>query len=200
MSLNSVEDYWNVDAPNWITGSHPLLADSGIRAKAIIDVLQDFRYLRAARDLLDIGSGSGGVCAYLEDIDPYFVIAMDAAPEMLKRNPSRRKVLTDANQELPFADGCVDGVTQFFLNRYLHNPCQNTREIGRVTKSGGVILVMDHTYLGHSLEVKEFDPQQVKQSLEAICRSVHVMQVCPVFSDPESFYHRGPIYLVVGIK
>lgn len=204
LAIREAVGHWNRDADNWTNGYHPLLTVRSDaldrRRQDLIAALEPFKYLSSASHLLDVGSGSGGICAYMGEIDPHFVIAMDAAYEMLRRNPSRRKVLANANQRFPFADNSFDAVTQFFVNRYLLDPFQNARELGRVTKKGGVILVMDMIHLAHRYAIRDFNSSQVKSALESECSAVYITPVSPAFSDSESSYHCGPIHLVIGIK
>jgi SAM-dependent methyltransferase len=98
----------------------------------------------AATRYLDAGCGSG-MAAEMAAARGADVSGVDAAEEMLaiarSRAPNgdfRRGDL----EELPFADGTFDVVTGFNSLQYAGNPVAALREVGRVTKPGGSVVVM----------------------------------------------------------
>jgi SAM-dependent methyltransferase len=93
---------------------------------------------------LDVGCGSGMV-AEMAAARGAEVSGVDAAEEMLSiarsRAPNgdfRRGDL----EELPFADETFDVVTGFNSLQYAGNPVAALREVGRVAKRGGAVVVM----------------------------------------------------------
>jgi ubiquinone/menaquinone biosynthesis C-methylase UbiE len=93
---------------------------------------------------LDAGCGSG-MSAQLAAARGAEVFGVDAAEAML--SIARSRVPTGCFrqgdlEELPFADEMFDVVTGFNSLQYAGNPVAALREVGRVAKRGGLIVVM----------------------------------------------------------
>ena len=55
--------------------------------------------------------------------------------------PVERTVVADFNEKLPFADGAFDGAVSVETIEHLENPWLFIRELGRVTRRGGFVLI-----------------------------------------------------------
>jgi len=116
--------------------THP----KGIFLKHIIE-----KYLKSRRNLVfaDIGAGNG---QYLLSIDGYFSkkYAVDN-DDYYKKNFEDRKIefyKKDVNfDKLPFLDKSIDLILCFHLIEHLKNPSLLLKEIKRVLKDGGIIVI-----------------------------------------------------------
>jgi ubiquinone/menaquinone biosynthesis C-methylase UbiE len=108
------------------------------------------RVLADARGrVLEVGAGTGSNFEqYGHDVD---LVAIDLSSEMLKRaanaasRAGRRVALVQADAEaLPFADAAFDTVTATCVFCSVADPVQGLREIGRVVKRDGRILMLEH--------------------------------------------------------
>ena len=96
-----------------------------------------------ASAILDAGCGTGGNLAHLDGSGAR--VGLDAAPEALAGCRSRglaRLVRGDASQ-LPFADGSFDAVLSLSViyHQWVGEPTRALRELHRVLRPGGVLLV-----------------------------------------------------------
>jgi len=83
---------------------------------------------------LDLGSGSA---CYV----PHSV-AVDFSEEMLRLNPAQKKVITNLEEKLPFADTSFDSVTLFFVVNYIKNIRQLLDEIHRLLRVHGQVIIV----------------------------------------------------------
>lgn len=97
----------------------------------------------APRKALDVGTGTGVVAAALRDAG-HEVTAIDAEPSMLDHAVSVHEniaFLLGALPDLPFADGAFDAAVANFVVNHLPQPRAAVRELARVTRPGGSVLV-----------------------------------------------------------
>jgi demethylmenaquinone methyltransferase/2-methoxy-6-polyprenyl-1,4-benzoquinol methylase len=98
------------------------------------------------RDVLDLATGSGDLALSLQRALPEAMItAADFSPEMLevaRRKGVAKTVLADALQ-LPFESGSFDCVTVAFGLRNMADWDRALREMARVLRNGGHLLVLD---------------------------------------------------------
>lgn len=112
------------------------------------------------RQVLDVGTGTGAVALLLAALG-HRVTGVDLTGAML--DVARRKaaaldldvtfVQSDA-AHLPMADGSVDGVISRHLFWTLPDPVGALREWARVTRTGGVIAVMDGLWRDRSVAAR----------------------------------------------
>src|SRR5262245_35930061 len=86
--------------------------------------------------ILDVAAGTGSITRSLT-ARGYRVVALDQSPEMLAMldGPETPRVLATAEQ-LPLADGVVDGVTSGYLLRYVADLPDAIGELARVVRPG----------------------------------------------------------------
>ncbi len=98
------------------------------------------------RRLLDLATGSGDLAlAFQRRLPEATIVAADFSPEMLevaRRKGVRETVLADALQ-LPFETGSFDCVTVAFGLRNMADWGAALREMARVLRAGGHLLVLD---------------------------------------------------------
>ena len=103
------------------------------------------------RDLLDLATGSGDLALAMQRRLPQAtVVAADFSPEMLDVARSKgvaKTVLADA-LELPFGSGSFDCVTVAFGLRNMADWDRALREMSRVLRSNGHLLVLDFSIPG----------------------------------------------------
>jgi ubiquinone/menaquinone biosynthesis C-methylase UbiE len=105
---------------------------------------------------LDLGCGTG---MFLEELEKRYgvVVGADISMEMLKLAKQRAEksflVLADADQ-LPFRSNCFDVVVLVTLLQNLPDPRQGLREIRRIIKTAGTLLL---TALKHRCSTEELE-------------------------------------------
>lgn len=136
----------------------------------------------------DLGCGTGQVA---EALAPFVkqVVAVDASEAMLTAARKRLKPLANVQvrrgelQTLPLGDGELDAAVTMLVLHHLPEPAAAIRELARVVKPGGKLLLVDmirhdraeyqqimgHVWLG-------FEQQEIEQWLAAAgCRSIRWM-------------------------
>lgn len=96
----------------------------------------------------DIGCGTGDATAHLA---PYIgrIIAIDREPAMLEAARKRLKGFSNVTfrqgdlEQLPLDDASVDAATVFLVLHHIEDPAAAVRELARVLKKGGVIMIVD---------------------------------------------------------
>jgi len=111
--------------------------------------------LRQAERVLDVGCGTGAITAELARRTRGQVIGIDIDPAMLafaeQYDSGARYEQGDA-LDLPYPDGHFDIVTCHFLLLWLSDPLLGEREMRRLTRSGGSILVCAEPDYGGRLD------------------------------------------------
>jgi len=106
--------------------------------------------------VLDLGCGTGMLLDELARRSA-FVVGIDSSPEMLelarKRRGSAVLLLADADH-LPFADRSFDAVVSVTLLQNMPNPEATVREVARITKRGGIVIM---TTLRHKHSLGELE-------------------------------------------
>ncbi len=102
--------------------------------------------------VLDVATGTGAVAAELVRRYGCRVVGLDRSPEMLaearRRVPPGVELLEGDAQSLPFADAEFDGLTFTYLLRYVHDPAATMRELARVVRPGGSIVMLEFAVPG----------------------------------------------------
>ena len=97
--------------------------------------------------LLDLATGSGVLAAALQRAyPPMRIVGADFSVPMLERARAAGRVerlVAADGMNLPFADGVFDGVTVAFGLRNMANYAGALREMRRVLRPGGHLLVLD---------------------------------------------------------
>ncbi len=96
----------------------------------------------------DVGCGTGDATAHLA---PFVgqVIAIDREPAMLDAARKRLKDCANVSfrtgdlERLPLEDGSVDAATVFLVLHHVDQPAAAVRELSRVVKPGGVVMIVD---------------------------------------------------------
>ncbi len=143
---------------------------------------------RRGERILDLAAGTGTSSAPFADAGA-FVVPCDFSIGMLqvgkKRYPGLSFTAGDG-MALPFADGVFDAVTISFGLRNIHDPVQGLRELLRVTRPGGRIVVCEFS----TPTWKPFETvysNYLMRALPAIARRTS--------SNPESY-----VYLAESIR
>ena len=106
--------------------------------------------------VLDLGCGTGMLLSELARRSE-FVVGIDSSSEMLelarKRRDSTALVLADADY-LPFANRSFDAVVSVTLLQNMPNPKATIREVARVAKPGGIVIM---TTLKHKHSLGELE-------------------------------------------
>jgi len=105
---------------------------------------------RAAGRTIEIGAGTGlNLDHYAHDLDDLVLVEPDAAmrrrlAERLARRRRRARLVDAPAEHLPFPDRSVDTVVSTFVLCTVDAPDLALREIGRVLKPDGQLLVIEH--------------------------------------------------------
>lgn len=185
--------------PEW-DALRAVFNDDALRARAIAQLVPS--ELRVA----DIGTGTGILASELARLGLH-VIAVDHSPRMLE---AARAKLEAAGlpvelrggeaQALPLADGEVDAAVAHMVLHYLPSPPDAVRELARVVRPGGRIVVVD--FVSHDAEWMRaelgvqwlgFDPEEVADW----CRNAGLKDAATeVFSAPTSQRELPATFLV----
>lgn len=104
--------------------------------------------------ILDLATGTADVAIKLKELNPQRIIAADYADEMLliasqkiqkKRLQHLISVQKEDGENLSFPDNTFDAVTISFGIRNFENYQKGLREIYRVLKENGVLLILEFT-------------------------------------------------------
>ena len=100
------------------------------------------RHGRKGTRLLEIGSGMGHLVGSLEDsFETYGMDLNHWAVKQSKAVIQKTSLQTASAQELPFKDGAFNVVIIKHIVEHLPDPQKAINEIGRVTESGGTLLL-----------------------------------------------------------
>jgi ubiquinone/menaquinone biosynthesis C-methylase UbiE len=102
-------------------------------------------YLGENRTLLDLGGGTGALAARLSDALDVTVTLLDPSPEMIaqmKPHPRVRAVVGVA-EAMPFAHASFDACLISDAFHHVRDQDGAVREISRVVRPGGGLLVLD---------------------------------------------------------
>jgi SAM-dependent methyltransferase len=100
--------------------------------------------LLRARRVLDVGSGTGVLTEELAARTQGQVFGVDVDPVMVeyaRQRGGRADYRLDDAHDLSFGDGWFDVTACHFLLMWCRNPAQAAREMVRVTRPGGAVLV-----------------------------------------------------------
>lgn len=136
-------------AEDWDTLRAELFADSAGLA-SLVPLLP--RELVVA----DVGTGTGGMLPYLAEVARE-IIAVDLSAEMLRRAraTARRLGLSDVRflkgelGALPIPDASVDAAFAALVLHHAPRPAPALRELCRITRPGGAVVVVDLVSHGH---------------------------------------------------
>jgi SAM-dependent methyltransferase len=112
--------------------------------------LADFAGIAGGLRVLDVGCGPGALTAELvRRLVADAVSAVDPTEAFVAAARERRPgvdVRRAAAEELPFADGTFDAAVAQLVVHFMADPVAGLREMGRVTRPGGVVAacVWDH--------------------------------------------------------
>ena len=143
-------DFFDAVGPEW-DALRKVFNDDTLRAQAIAHLVEP--HLTVA----DIGTGTGILATELRHLG-LRVIAIDHSARMLEAARSKLDAegLTDIElrrgeaRALPLADGEVDAALAHMVLHYLPSPGEAIREMARVLKPDGVVVVVD--FLRHEHE------------------------------------------------
>ena len=103
-------------------------------------------------EVLDIATGTGDIAIMVKDRYPHTrVTGLDPSEEMLKIANSRKgergkiRFVEGYCEKIPFPDSSFDFVTITFGIRNTVSVVDSVKEIGRVLKKDGHLLIMEHT-------------------------------------------------------
>ena len=104
--------------------------------------------LRPTDRVLDVGCGTGSLLYYLVSSYPKAQLSgIDLVPEMLaiarRRLPPSIELREGSVEHLPFEDEQFDIVVSCSMFHYIHNPIAVLRQIHRVLRSGGQLVITD---------------------------------------------------------
>lgn len=108
---------------------------------------QSFNYIKPGQDVLEVGSATG-VFSFVYEKLGINLTAVDLSPENIKWASEKGKKLNSSItfkqadvESLPFKDNTFDGVLSFSTLRYVPNIDLALKEIYRVVKPGGYIIL-----------------------------------------------------------
>lgn len=138
----------------------------------------DFK-IGTRKSILDVGSGAGQIMGHLVRMaDPEArLVSFDLSPAMLKRARQRLKSerpLSVAGDlmRMPFADESFDFVTCGWVIEHLPDPVPGLKEISRVLRPGGSVLILatenslPGTVVSHTWKCRTYSRQELQSACE----------------------------------
>jgi len=162
--------FFDAVGPEW-DALRKVFDDDSLRSRALT------RLIAPGLRVADVGTGTGILAAELARLGAQ-VIAIDHSPRMLE---SARAKLSAAGIEgvelragearaLPVEDASVDAAFTHMVLHYLPSPAEAIRELARIVRPGGVVVVVDfvrheHEWMRQELGVAwlGFDAAEVEQ-------------------------------------
>ena len=146
-SKEKIESMFDEIAPSYDRLNHLFTLNIDIRWRKEI-----IKYIRKnsipSNSILDLASGTGDLTSELMSLDPVRICAADISEKMLevqrKKITDKRLELIQADvKELPFENNVFDIVTIGFGVRNFEHLEDSIKEIRRVMKSGGRLIVLE---------------------------------------------------------
>lgn len=145
--------------------------------------------VRPGQSAVDVGCGPGALTAELVGrLGADAVAAVDPSPSFVASTTARFPdvdVRAGVAEQLPFADGGFDAALAQLVVHFMSDPVAGLREMGRVTRPGGVVAacVWDHAGDSGPLStfwhaVHEGDPQAPGEAGLAGAREGHLAELC----------------------
>ena len=105
------------------------------------------RYVAAPMALLEIGCGTGRLAEIIATTTGCSITATDLSPHFIEvagRNRTTNQVVCEEADvmQLPYADGAFDAVYTYQAVEHFPDPMGGLREMARVTRPGGMILII----------------------------------------------------------
>jgi len=142
--------FFDAVGPHW-DGLRKVFHDDVLRARGIA------RLVSPALEVVDVGTGTGILAAELARLG-LRVVAVDRSSRML--DAARAKLEQEQLEAvelrqgdasaLPLADAEVDAALAHMVVQYLASPSEAIREMARVVRPGGVVVVVD--FIAHQAE------------------------------------------------
>ncbi|WP_299055245.1 bifunctional demethylmenaquinone methyltransferase/2-methoxy-6-polyprenyl-1,4-benzoquinol methylase UbiE [uncultured Polaribacter sp.] len=104
------------------------------------------------KKILDIATGTGDLALMMSDLNPEKIVGLDISEGMLsvgkqkisKANLSDKiEMIVGDSEEMPFADATFDAITVSFGVRNFANLDKGIKEIARVLKPTGVLVILE---------------------------------------------------------
>lgn len=147
------------------------------------------------RAIADIGAGTGIFSEQFARLAPQAtVFAIDVAPEMLAWIAEKRAVLVDSGRIvpvlseescLPLDDASVDLAVMLNMHHELDDPVAMYRDVLRVLRTGGQLLVIDWT----NRETPHGPPVAMRSSAEEIATVLSEAGLADVVIHEQLQYH-----------
>ncbi len=111
--------------------------------------------------VLEVGIGTGKNLAYYsQDVD---LTGIDFSEPMIKRAKKRARLKNNVDlyimdaEDMDFEDNSFDTIVTSFVYCSVPNPVQGMKEMKRVCKSGGKLLMLEHVRSNHKIIGKLMD-------------------------------------------
>lgn len=200
---SSTKDYWNDpnEADLWTNPEMHHLTWDLRKSNIVGNALGQFPELSSSRsEILDICSG-GGLHLSIPGVNNNKITAIDISKHALAKNPAKHKLVRDVSKGWWVKRGHFDVATIMFSNRYFANQAHLLREAGIALKSGGRVIMLDHSTLGHPQEKAFFDPNELKNLRAADgFTNIEIAQLMPQEIIPEDNVFHGPLLLFTAVK
>jgi SAM-dependent methyltransferase len=152
-------------------------------------VFADFAGIAPGQTVVDVGSGPGALTTELvRRVGASNVAAIDPSPPFVAALQARLPavdVRAGSAEQLPYDDAAYDAALAQLVVHFMSDPVGGLREMGRVTRPGGVVAacVWDHDGGDTPLSLcwtvaRELDPSAVDESGLAGARRGHLEQLC----------------------
>lgn len=145
--------------------------------------------LRPGQRALDVGCGPGALIAQLvHRLGAADVVAIDPSTPFVEAARARFpgvEVQAGSAENLPFPDNSFDAALAQLVVHFMADPVAGLREMGRVTRPGGVVAACVWDHAGDSgplstfwVSVREIDPGAHDESDLAGVREGHLAELC----------------------
>jgi len=194
--MESKTHFFDTRAENWEETCYP----APVRER-LLDLIREFQ-IGSGERILDVGTGPGILLPYLrQGVGPFGqVCAFDLSLEMIHRAAEKPRSLLDIIFQgdvhfIPFADRVFDRVICFAAFPHFEDPAQALREMGRVLKTGGS-LVIAHLLSREELAAHHGTHDTVARDVLPPHHEMKALFVKAGFSPPEIVDIPGRYYAI----
>lgn len=143
--------------------------------------------------LLDVGTGTGYLAGMMAPLAGK-VIGVDCSPAMMRRGGEKYEQVTFREgmaEQLPVATASVDVAMCHMLLHHVVSPRKVLRELRRVVRPGGYVLIIDANAHKHHWTIEAFGDVHYGTNLKKLQKHLSAIDIKPLLIDDAGISHSG---------